>query len=45
VGRRDEVTIQIVAKRDSHVFEVLPRRWVVKRAFAWISKHRRAVWD
>ena len=30
---------------DQHVFEVLPRRWVVERTFAWISKHRRTVRD
>jgi hypothetical protein len=40
-----KMTIKIVAKRDRHVFEVLPRRWVVERTFAWISKHRRAVLD
>jgi transposase len=26
-----KITIQVVAKRDRHVFEVLPRRWVVER--------------
>jgi transposase len=26
-------------------FEVLPRRWVVERTFAWIAKHRRTVRD
>jgi transposase len=40
-----KMTIEIVAKRDRHVFEVVPRRWVVERAFAWISKHRRTVRD
>jgi transposase len=40
-----KMTIQVVAKRDRHVFEVLPRRWVVERTFAWISKHRRTVRD
>ena len=35
-----KMTIQIVAKRDRHAFEILPRRWVVERTFAWISKHR-----
>ena len=40
-----KITLQIVAKRDPHVFEVLPRRWVVERTFAWISKHRRTVRD
>jgi putative transposase len=39
------MTIQIVARRDRHTFEVLPRRWVVERTFAWISKHRRTVRD
>jgi putative transposase len=40
-----KMTLQIVAKRDLHTFEVLPRRWVVERTFAWISKHRRTVRD
>ena len=39
------MTVQVVARRDRHVFEVLPRRWVVERTFAWISKHRRIVRD
>jgi len=38
-------TSQIVARRNPHAFEVLPRRWVVERTFAWISKHRRTVRD
>ena len=33
------------SQSDRHVFEVLPRRWVVERTFAWISKHRRTVRD
>jgi putative transposase len=40
-----KITIQVVARRDPHAFEVLPRRWVVERTFAWISKHRRTVRD
>ena len=40
-----KITIQVVARREQHVFEVLPRRWVVERTFAWISKHRRTVRD
>jgi transposase len=40
-----KITIEVVAKRDRHVFEILPRRWVVERTFAWISKHRRTVRD
>ena len=40
-----KMTLQIVARRKAHTFEVLPRRWVVERTFAWISKHRRTVRD
>jgi putative transposase len=40
------VTVQIVRKPDDlHTFQVLPRRWVVERTFAWISKYRRTVRD
>jgi transposase len=39
------MTLQIVAKRDPHAFEILPRHWVVERTFAWISKHRRTTRD
>ena len=39
------LALSIVRKRDAHTFEVLPRRWVVERTFAWISKHRRCVRD
>jgi putative transposase len=40
-----KMTLCIVARRDRHAFVVLPRRWVVERTFAWISKHRRTVRD
>jgi putative transposase len=40
-----KMTVQVVARRSPHAFEVLPRRWVVERTFAWISKHRRTVRD
>jgi transposase len=40
-----KMTVCIVARRDPHAFEVLPRRWVVERTFAWISKHRRTTRD
>jgi transposase len=32
------MTICIVTKRNLRTFEVLQRRWVVERTFAWISK-------
>ena len=37
--------VAIVRRREAHTFQVLPRRWVVERTFAWISKHRRTVRD
>jgi len=40
-----KMTVQIVAKRDPHAFQVRPRRWVAERTFAWISKHRRTTRD
>ena len=40
-----KMTIRIVARSKAHTFEVLPRRWVVERTFAWISKHRRTTRD
>jgi len=37
---------EIVHKREGqHSFEVLPRRWVVERTFAWITKCRRLIAD
>ena len=40
-----KMTICVIAKRNPHAFEVLPRRRVVERTFAWISKHRRITRD
>jgi transposase len=40
------LTVQVVKRTDAvKGFKVLPRRWVVERTFAWISKHRRCVRD
>jgi putative transposase len=34
--------LEIVKRSDDVTgFQVLPRRWVVERTFAWLSKHRR----
>ncbi|MCP4208951.1 MAG: IS5 family transposase [Shimia sp.] len=39
-------TIQIVKRSDTAAgFEVLPRRWVVERTFAWLGKCRRLAKD
>ena len=40
-----KMTLCIIARRQPHAFEVLPRRRVVERTFAWLSKHRRTVRD
>jgi transposase len=38
--------VQVVRERPGQsTFGVLPRRWVVERTLAWISKHRRRVRD
>lgn len=40
------LTVEVVKRTDDMKgFAVLPRRWVVERTFAWISKHRRCVRD
>ena len=31
----------IVKRTEAHRFEVLPRRWVVERTFAWLGRYRR----
>ena len=41
-----DLTIEIVNKITGQVgFQVLPRRWVVERTFAWITRNRRTVRD
>lgn len=37
--------LQIVKRSDLHKFVVVPRRWVVERTFAWISRNRRLARD
>jgi transposase len=40
------LTVEVVKRTDDVTgFAVLPRRWVVERTFAWISKFRRCVRD
>lgn len=34
-------TLEIVKKKKGKGFQVLPRRWVVERTFAWINRYRR----
>ena len=37
--------LEIVKRSDLHCFVVLPKRWIVKRTFAWISRNRRVMRD
>jgi transposase len=39
------LTVEIVKRTAAHAFVVLPRRWVVERTFAWITRSRRTVRD
>ena len=34
-------TLEIVKRSDAHRFVVLPKRWIVERTLAWISRNRR----
>jgi transposase len=41
-----KLTLEIVRRPDDlHTFQVLPRRWVVERTLAWITRCRRTVRD
>jgi transposase len=37
--------IVVVKRTDLHRFIVLPKRWIVERTFAWISRNRRLARD
>lgn len=37
--------LEIVKRSDLHRFIVLPKRWIVERTFAWISRNRRLMRD
>ena len=34
-------SVTIVKRSEAHTFEVLPKRWIVERSFAWLEKCRR----
>jgi transposase len=43
---KPRLTLQIVKRPDDlHTFQVRPRRWVVERTLAWITRCRRTVRD
>jgi putative transposase len=37
--------IEIVKRNEMHKFIVLPKRWIVERTLAWISRNRRLMRD
>lgn len=45
VWRTGRWRLQIVKRSDAPGFEVLPKRWIVERTFAWISRNRRLARD
>ena len=44
-GARGVWRLQIVKRSDAAGFEVLPKRWIVERTFAWLSRFRRLTRD
>jgi transposase len=38
-------TLEIVKRNELHQFVVLPKRWIVERTLAWISRNRRLARD
>ena len=45
VARTGTWRVEIVKRSDLHRFVVLPKRWIVERTFAWISRNRRLARD
>jgi transposase len=41
VARTGAWRLEIVKRSDLHRFVVLPKRWIVERTLAWISRNRR----
>jgi len=41
IARAETWSSEIVRRCDRHRFVVLPRRWIVERTLAWISRRRR----
>jgi transposase len=45
VARAGAWVLQIVKRADVPRFEVVPKRWIVERTLAWISRNRRLMRD
>ena len=45
VAKTGTWTFEIVKRNELHQFVILPKRWIVERTFAWISRCRRLAKD
>jgi transposase len=45
VARSGTWELEIIRRCDRHRFVVLPKRWIVERTLAWISRYRRLARD
>jgi transposase len=45
VAKTGTWTLEIVKRNELHQFVVLPKRWIVERTFAWITRCRRLAKD
>jgi transposase len=45
VAKTGTWTLEIVKRNELHRFVVLPKRWIVERTLAWISRNRRLARD
>ena len=45
VARTGRWNVEIVRRCDRHRFVILPKRWIVERSLAWISRNRRLARD
>jgi transposase len=44
-ARTGSWVIEVVKRTELHKFAVLPKRWIVERTLAWISRNRRLMRD
>ena len=44
-ARTGSWAIEVVKRTEAHKFIVLPKRWIVERTLAWISRNRRLMRD
>jgi len=40
VKKTINATVEVAKRNELHKFEVLPKRWIVERSFAWLEKNR-----